>query len=104
MNDRLTISRFLQDLNVTAHHRSVVEIAGDFGLRIEYRHWYPVTAGEFSWIDKVITVNTSTKLVAEKVIAHELGHFLVKQYNLSVGNEEEFCDGFAQCLLDSNGR
>lgn len=103
MNDSLTISGLMRRLKLEDGRRSVVEIADNLGLKIEYEHWFPVTAGEFSWAGKKITVNKNAKLSADRIIAHEIGHFLVKRYELNVADEERFCDRFAENLLDSDG-
>lgn len=80
--------------------RDVFEIAADAGLRIVYQKWFPVTLGEFDWTTQTICVNENAPVEAEKIIAHELGHFFVRKLEIkNIADEEHFCDRFAARLL-----
>lgn len=81
--------------------RCVFEIAGKAGLRVVYEKWFPVTIGEFDWKNKTICVNLNANVPVEKIIAHELGHFFARELNLSRTEEENFCDEFANGLLEN---
>lgn len=76
--------------------RNVCEIAEKLGLKIVYEKWFPVTLGEFDWKKNQITVNENADIEYRKIIAHELGHYFLKKLELKVtGDEEVFCDEFA---------
>jgi Zn-dependent peptidase ImmA (M78 family) len=80
--------------------RDVYQIAGKSNLKIIYEKWFPVTAGEFYWQTKTICVNENSPVGSEQIIAHELGHFFVRKFELKkISDEEEFCDDFANSLL-----
>lgn len=80
--------------------RDVSRIAEKSGLKIIYEKWFPVTLGEFDWKKREIRVNENAEISFDKIIAHELGHYFVKFYELNVkGDEETFCDEFAGKLL-----
>lgn len=80
--------------------RSVAEIAEKSGVKIIYEKWFPVTLGEFDWKRREIRVNQNAQISFDLIIAHELGHYFVKAYELKIaGDEETFCDEFAENLL-----
>ena len=80
--------------------RNINEIAVMSGLKIIYEKWFPVTLGEFDWKKREIRVNENAKISFDKIIAHELGHYFIKIYELKIaGDEETFCDEFADNLL-----
>lgn len=78
---------------------NVVEIAEKLGVEIVYGKWFPTTIGEFDRKNKTINVNLNAREKVEKIIAHELGHFLALDLNLKRAEEERFCDDFAKGLL-----
>ncbi len=96
MNDINEISGLMRRLNIETGARNIDELAADFGLTVNHANWFSVTAGEFSWASRTITVNGRAKLSAKRIIAHEIGHFLVKHYELNVGDEE---GSFAEWVL-----
>jgi Zn-dependent peptidase ImmA (M78 family) len=78
----------------------VFEIAEKAGVKIVYQKWFPVTLGEFNWRTKTIIVNENAPILSEKIIAHELGHYFLKELNVkNIADEEKFCDEFADELL-----
>jgi Zn-dependent peptidase ImmA (M78 family) len=78
----------------------VFEIAEKVGVKIVYQKWFPVTLGEFDWRTKTIIVNENAPIAAEKIIAHELGHYFLREFDVkNVADEENFCDEFANELL-----
>jgi hypothetical protein len=81
--------------------RNVYEIAARAGLKIIYRRWFPVTAGELDWRAKTICVNEAAEIDGETIIAHELGHYFRREFAAPGGaaDEESFCDEFAARLL-----
>lgn len=80
--------------------RDVSQIALKSGLKVLYEKWFPVTLGEFDWKNREIRVNENAKISFDKIIAHELGHYFIKVYELKItGDEEAFCDEFADNLL-----
>lgn len=80
--------------------RNVAEIAENLGVKVVYEKWFPVTLGEFDWKKREIRVNQNAKISFDVIIAHELGHYFVKAYKLKIaGDEEIFCDEFADNLL-----
>lgn len=79
--------------------RDVYEIAEKCGVKIVYEKWFPVTFGEFDYRAKTICVNENAEIDAEKIIAHELGHFFVREFDLKITGEEKFCDEFAAGLM-----
>lgn len=82
--------------------RDVYELARRAGLTLVFQHWPPVTAGELDHRTKTIYVNGSAPLPAEKIVAHELGHYFLRRFEIGVdGDEEHFCDAFAAALLGS---
>ena len=77
---------------------------GDFkfqvDLKISYQKWFPVTLGEFDWRTKTIIVNENANIPFEKIIAHELGHYFLREFKIeNVVDEESFCDEFADEML-----
>ena len=79
--------------------RNVYEIAAKSGVKIVYQKWFPVTFGEFDRKKQIIVINENAPIAVEKIIAHELGHFFVKEFAVKITNEETFCDEFADVLL-----
>jgi Zn-dependent peptidase ImmA (M78 family) len=80
--------------------RDVYAIADKSRIRIINQKWHPVTLGEFDWRAKTIYVNENAAIKSEKIIAHELGHYFLKFFEVkNVADEERFCDEFAGCLL-----
>lgn len=85
--------------------RDVYAIAERAGLKIVYQKWFPATAGEFHFKTKTIYVNENAGIPTEKIIAHELGHYFLKESETQRRrdaedfDEEEFCDEFAEKLL-----
>ena len=78
----------------------VFRIAESAGVKIVYQKWFPVTLGEFDWKAKTIIVNENAAVKKEKIIAHELGHYFLREFNVkNVADEEKFCDEFADELL-----
>jgi hypothetical protein len=75
------------------------DIANRLGLGVRFAAWHPVTAGEILHDLKEIVVNENAQIPAEQVIAHELGHFFVREHKIVLVNEEAFCDRFAKRLL-----
>lgn len=77
-------------------------IAEKAGVRIVYEKWHPVTVGEYDKKTRTICVNlralTDNKFSAEKIVAHELGHFFAGEYNFDRKTEEEFARDFADEL------
>lgn len=82
----------------------ICEIARLCGLEIECGRWAAVTAGEFEPKKNVIRVNLNAieqlEITKEKIIAHELGHFFARDWQLSKAEEEKFCNDFAEELLN----
>ena len=86
--------------------RDVFVIAERVGLKIVYQKWFPATAGEFHFKTKTIYVNENAGIPPEKIIAHELAHYFLKEFetprrcrDAEEFNEEKFCDEFAEKLL-----
>jgi Zn-dependent peptidase ImmA (M78 family) len=80
--------------------RDIYEIAEKAGLTIVFQNWRPVTAGELNRQTKTIYVNGDAKIAAEKIVAHELGHYFLGEFEVGrIGDEEGFCDDFARELL-----
>lgn len=80
--------------------RNIEKIAERSGVKVVYEKWFPVTLGEFDWKKREIRVNENAEIRFDRIIAHELGHFFVKLYELKIaGDEEMFCDEFAGNLL-----
>jgi Zn-dependent peptidase ImmA (M78 family) len=79
----------------------VCEIARRLDISIAYAKWFPITLGEFDKKNKRITVNENAKIPLKKIIAHELGHYFLRE-NFDLGtltfDEEKFCDEFAEAL------
>ncbi|MCY7345663.1 MAG: ImmA/IrrE family metallo-endopeptidase [Pyrinomonadaceae bacterium] len=81
--------------------KNVFEIAEKVGVKIVYQKWFPVTLGEFDWRTKTIIVNENAPIPLEKIVAHELGHYFLKEFKIeNVADEESFCDEFAVEMLD----
>jgi len=82
--------------------KCVFEIARKSNIAIVYGKWFPVTLGEFDIKNKRITVNENGEIPFERVVAHELGHYFLRE-NFEPGplsfDEEKFCDEFADELL-----
>ena len=79
----------------------VFEIAEIINLKIVYQKWFPVTSGEFDWRTKTIIVNENANIPYEKIIAHELGHYFLREFGVeNVADEEKFCDEFASEILE----
>ncbi len=82
--------------------RNVYEIAETARLKIIYQRWHPVTVGELDRGAQTITVNENAGVEKERIIAHELGHFFLRFFEVkNVADEESFCDDFAKSLLKS---
>lgn len=80
--------------------RNVFELAESSGVKIAFQKWFPVTFGEFDWRTKTIYVNENARIELEKIIAHELGHYFLREFEIKKdGDEESFCDEFADELL-----
>ena len=78
----------------------VFEIAESAGLKIGYQKWFPVTLGELDWRTKTIIVNENANISFEKIVAHELGHYFLREFNIkNITDEEKFCDEFAVEIL-----
>lgn len=90
--------------------RDVFEIAEKTGVKIVFRKWFPTTAGEFHRKTKTIYVNENAAIAAEKIVAHELGHYFLREYetprrrNAEDFDEEKLCDEFAEELLKKAGK
>ena len=79
----------------------VFKIAEIINLKIVYQKWFPVTLGEFDWRTKTIIINENANIPYEKIIAHELGHYFLREFGVeNVVDEEKFCDEFASELLE----
>jgi hypothetical protein len=82
--------------------RDVFQIAEKAGVKIRFEKWFPATAGEFDWKNKTIIVNENAPVSMEKIVAHELGHFFIREFEIeNIIDEEKFCDEFAENLLRS---
>jgi Zn-dependent peptidase ImmA (M78 family) len=82
--------------------RDVFQIARSARLGIVYQKWHPVTAGELHRRSRTIYVNENAALDRATIVAHELGHFFLREYGVhKVLDEEKFCDRFAECFLKS---
>lgn len=80
----------------------VLQIAERAGVKIVYQKWFPVTLGEFDWRTKTITVNENADILSKNIIAHELGHYFLREFGVeNVYDEEMFCDEFAGELLEN---
>jgi Zn-dependent peptidase ImmA (M78 family) len=78
----------------------VFEIAEKVGVKIVYQKWFPVTLGEFDWGTKTVFVNENAPISFEKIVAHELGHYFLREFNVKdIVDEEKFCDEFADEIL-----
>ncbi len=85
--------------------RDVFEITRKAGLKIIFQNWFPVTAGEIDYDTKTIYVNGNANFTAEKIVAHELGHYFLRQFDVkNVTDEESFCDEFADYLRQKPAR
>lgn len=91
--------KMLNDLIGILPTHDAFELAALNGIRIRFARWHPVTAGELVHDRMEITINQNAPLSTEKVIAHELGHFMVKRDNIILDDEEKFCDAFAGKLI-----
>ena len=81
--------------------RDIYEITRRAGLTIVFQHWAPVTAGELDHRTKTIYVNGKASIPPERIVAHELGHYFARKFELGIeGDEELFCDEFAAALLE----
>lgn len=79
----------------------VFKIAEIINLKIVYQKWFPVTSGEFDWRTKTIIVNENANIPYENIIAHELGHYFLREFGVeNVADEEKFCDEFASEILE----
>lgn len=75
-------------------------IAAECCLQVEYGEWFPATYGEFYAAQKRIVINRRAPLETERILAHELGHFFVREYKIGkMADEESFCESFAEALL-----
>jgi hypothetical protein len=82
--------------------RDVLRLAEISRLKILYERWFPVTLGEFDWRTKTIRVNENAGIETKKIIAHELGHYFLREFNIKgITDEEKFCDGFAESLVNN---
>ncbi len=81
--------------------RNAKTIAEKCGIKIVYARWSPVTSGEFDHRAKIICINENAAVLREKIIAHELGHFFIKEYGIETDDAEKFCDEFAESLLNA---
>lgn len=80
--------------------REASEIAAKSGVKVVFQRWFPATYGEFDWKTKTICVNDNAAIGREKIIAHELGHFFRREFNIeNIADEEKFCDEFADELI-----
>jgi Zn-dependent peptidase ImmA (M78 family) len=78
---------------------NVFEIARRLGISITYAKWFPVTLGEFDKKHRRITVNENAQIPFEKIIAHELGHYFLEEFEAQKNeNTEKICDEFADKL------
>lgn len=83
----------------------LLELIEKTGVRIIFQNWAPVTFGEFNHQTKTIYVNNHAKIEAKIIIAHELGHYFLKEFldstNVEIEGvyEESICDAFAESLL-----
>lgn len=99
----MDIGNFTKKVYEKFQTRDVLEIAEKSGISIIYQKWHPVTVGEFDWRTKTICVNQNAEISSEKIIAHELGHYFLREFEVrGVLNEEGFCDDFADALLKTN--
>ncbi len=81
--------------------RDIYEITRKAGVKIIFQNWHPATAGEFNHQTRTIYVNGNAGLPVEKVLAHELCHYFMREFEVDAGvvDEECFCDEFAEALL-----
>ena len=95
-----TARRLAEDIFSQFQTRDVYEIAEKSNIKIVNQKWFPVTLGEFDWKTKTIIVNENAAVKKERIIAHELGHYFLRQFDVkNVADEEKFCDEFADELL-----
>lgn len=81
----------------------VFEIARRSDISITYAKWFPVTLGELDKKNRRITVNENARIPFEKIIAHELGHYFLEEFEpRRRGNAETICDEFAHELLKND--
>lgn len=80
--------------------RDVRDIAVRSGIAVVWQNWHPVTAGEFDAKRMRIVINARANVTAERVLAHELGHYFLRDQRLELPNVEEICDDFASAMLD----
>lgn len=91
--------RVMDDLIAGLPAGSVLNVAAELGLTIRFAKWCPVTAGEISHVRSEIVVNQNADVPFEQIVAHEIGHFIVRQKQITTVNEEAFCDRFAERLI-----
>ena len=78
----------------------VFEIAEKVGVKTVYQKWFPMTLGEFDWRTKTIVVNKNAPISFEKIVAHELGHYFLREFGIeNIADEEKFCNEFADAIL-----
>lgn len=81
--------------------KDVYEIAGRSGLTVVFERWHPVTVGEFDPRANRIVVNENAAIPFENIIAHELGHYFLKDAeDIATEAEEILCNDFAVELLN----
>lgn len=79
------------------------DLAQKAGCTLVFERWYPATYGEFHVKTQQIVINLNAPIPLEEVIAHELGHFFIQKYGLSMSRaaEETLVNEFAITLLSS---
>lgn len=96
----MTAQELAEKIAARFETRDVFEISRKAGVRVVTEKWFPVTLGEFDHRAKTITVNENAAAAPEKIVAHELAHYFLREYAIEViTDEENFCDRFAESLL-----
>lgn len=91
--------RVVNDLVAGLPDGSVFNVAAELGLAVRFAKWYPVTAGEISHGQNEIMVNENADVPFERIVAHEICHFIVRQKQITTVDEEAFCDRLAERLI-----
>ena len=100
VRDRLLADKIAQKIVADLETKDVYEIARRSDISVVFERWYPVTLGEFDRKNRRITVNRNAAVVAETIVAHELGHYFLQDLAASEGVDiERLCDRFADALL-----
>lgn len=107
--DHAFVENLIDEIARRHETADVFSIAKQSNVSIIYENWHPVTIGEFDVKTSTIRINRRALDAAKddcklerEIVAHELGHFFARDFEMNKKTEEAFARLFAVKLLRAN--